>query len=392
VSRHPTNAGGVQNPSGSAVPGASATAQRPGDVRPNAVTGPPPGPRGSRGRGVSGFWTYALRRALLIPVQLGFVLLILYSAANLPATFAKGRPGFLEGFSHFLVNNFNGNWGAPSGRLVGFALVGHTWAQVFAAYIPSSIQMGAFALPIAAALAYPVSLLAGWSPRQWLDTPARYLTLLGALLPVVVVGVLVYTALFFPFLNAFQDIPGSGLIPYPLWPGFIAGYPSWIHEYVTSPTGFPLVDALIHHAWLIAEITFVKTVIQASVVAVAYVAVFFRHARSIVRAARDSAHITGARAIGVSERKLLWRYAAKGVTPTFFLIFALTIPQFLGILFAVQIAFNDTDCFGYLLFVNLGNLPVMDALIFLIAIVVLVWTFVVDLIAVRLDPRGAMAR
>jgi len=387
-----TDAAEVENPYGFAVRGPSAPVHGAGSVRPQAGTGPPTGPRGRRAGGYSGFWVYALRRALLIPVQLGFVLLILYSAANLPATFAQGRPGFFEGFSHFLANNFNGNWGAPSGRLVGFALAGNSWAQVFAAYIPSSIQMAAFALPIAAALAYPVSLLAGWSPRQWLDTPARYLTLLGALLPVVVVGVLVYTALFFPFLNAFQDLPGNGLIPYPLWPGYGAGYPSWIHNYVTSPTGFPLIDALIHHAWLIAEITFAKTVIQASVVAVAYVAVFFRHARSIVRAARDSAHITGARAIGIPERKLLWRYAAKGVTPTFLLIFALTIPQFLGILFAVQIAFSDQDCFGYLLFVNLGNLPVLDALIFLIAIVVLVWTFVVDLIAVRLDPRGAMAR
>jgi peptide/nickel transport system permease protein len=292
-----------------------------------------------------------------------------------------------------VIDNFTGNWGTDIVPLAGIGLSGQPWAQVFAGYIPASVQLALFSLPIAAALAYPVSLLAGWSRRPWLDTPARFFTLLGALLPAFVIGILVYNALFFPYLHLFRDIPGLGLLPSVGWFDLRGGYPSWIlYDSVTVPTGFPLIDALLHHAWAIAEICFIKTLIQASVVAVAYVAIFFRHARSVVRSVREEAHLVGARAWGIPERRLLWRYAARRVTPSFFLIFALTIPQFLGVLFAVEIAFIDQSGFGYLLFYDLGDLTVMDALIFLIALFVLLWTLVVDLIAIRLDPRGAVVR
>jgi ABC-type dipeptide/oligopeptide/nickel transport system permease component len=370
-----------------------------------AGTGPWPIQKGWWSRR-SAFWVFAVRRASLIPVQLVFILFILYAVLNLPAAYEYGAPGgalgypaeFLRGFYVFLVNNFDGSWGNltiwPG---VGTENLGQgplvTWALYFEFYIPSSIQLAAFALPIAAAIAYPVSLLAGWSRRPELDAPARALTLLGALLPVFVVGILVLNVLFFPYEAVFQDIPSLGLLPSIGWFVLHGGYPSWIYyQAVTRPTGFPLIDALLHHAWTMAEIILVKTLIQASVIAVAYVAIFFRHARAVVRSIRDEPHIVGARARGVSERTLLWRQAARRATPTFLLIFALTIPEFFGVLLAVEIAFIDQSGFGYLYFYNLGDLPMMEAIIFLVAVVVLVSTFLVDVIAVRLDPRSLQAR
>ena len=129
-------------------------------------------------------------------------------------------------------------------------------------------------------------------------------------------------------------------------------------------------------------------------VAVAYVAIFFRHARAVVRTAREEPYIIGARSRGVSERTLLWRHAARRVTPSFLLIFALTLPEYLGVQFAVEAAFADQSGFGFLIFSDLtrGVLSDLGPLIFVLAVFVLVWTYAIDLLAVRLDPRGVVNR
>ncbi|MGA7649091.1 MAG: ABC transporter permease subunit [Thermoplasmata archaeon] len=350
---------------------------------------------------LSGPARYALRRLLLIPAQLVFVLLVLYLVIEVPISLTQAPPesltGIDRGFFQLVFNIFTGNWGTTEYSIgqTGFLNLHLTWIQVFAYYIPSSIQLALFALPIAAVLAYPISLYAGWSRRPGIDAPARLVTLTGALLPVFVVGTLVLNALFLGYLGYFQDIPSQGLLPADFWFFDRGGYPSWIlYQFATQPTGMPLVDAVIHHAWTIAAISFTKTLIQASVVAIAYVAIFFRHARSIARSVREEVYIVGARSRGISERTLLWRHAARAVTPSFLLIFALTIPEYLGVQFAVEVAFVDQSGFGYLIFASLttGQLAPVVPLVFLIAIVVLVWALLVDLIALRLDPRGLAGR
>ncbi|MGD0587968.1 MAG: ABC transporter permease subunit [Thermoplasmata archaeon] len=343
---------------------------------------------------LSGFQRYILRRLILAPAQLIFVLLVLYVFIDIPITLTTGPPesflGTLQGFYQTLANDVTGNWGYAD-----FLRFHLPWTQVYAYYIPPSIQLAAFALPIAAALAYPVSLLAGWSRRPGLDEPARFLTLTGALLPVFVVGTLVVNAVFFGYLGWLQDVPNQGLIPTAPWFLNRGGYPSWIiYDAVTQPTGFPLIDAVFHRAWDVAFISLTKTLLQAFVVAIAYVAIFFRHARSIVRSVSEEPHIVGARSRGVSERTLLWRHTARQVTPSFLLVFALTIPEYLGVQFAVEVAFSDQAGFGNLVFAELtgGILANLEPLVFLLAILVLAWTFVVDIIAIRLDPRGRLTR
>jgi peptide/nickel transport system permease protein len=357
--------------------------------------GPSEPPTPPHGR-FSDFSRYAVRRALLIPGQLLFVLLILYIALNLPVAVSQspreGALAFVQGFFNVVANDFTGNWGTGT-----FLRTTLPWTQIILDTIPTSLQLALFALPIAAALAYPVSLLAGWSRRTVSDAPARFATLVGALLPAFVVGTLVMSAIFFSYLGWFQDTPSQGLMPSPSWFIDNGGFPSWVTlAYVTHPTGLPIVDAVIHHAWTVAEISLTKTLLQASVVAVAYVAIFFRHGRSIVRGVSEEPYITGARSRGISEHTLLWRHAARRVTPSFLLIFALTIPGYIGVQFAVEAAFVDYAGFGFLTFTDLTMpmpiLSVLDPIVFLLAILVLVWTFVVDLIAIRLDPRGIVAR
>lgn len=330
-------------------------------------------------------------RLALLPVQLVFVLLLLYLAIDLPVALSA-TPNLtlvaaLQGFWQLVTNIFTGNWG------LGPAPYNVSWSQLYADFLPNSIELALFALPIAALIAYPVSLVLGWTRRPAVDVPTRLTTLAAALLPVFVVGTLVLYGLFFPIFNTFHDVDIGGLIPSAKW--FYDNYgsiPSWVqYGQITLPTGFPLVDGVIHQAWSFEAFTLAKTLEQASIIAILYVAIFLRHARSLVASASQELHVTAARSRGIPERTLLWQHTARRVTPTLLLVFALTVPGYLVVQFVVEGVFSDPGV-GFLTLTTLtygGPYQPLEGLIFVLAAFILVAVLVVDLIANRLDPRGA---
>lgn len=332
-------------------------------------------------------------RLALVPCQVLFVLVILYLAiyepTNIAANQNPGIVGFFTGFAQMVVNDFTGNWGVSTfQQYPGVPIV-----QLYAYLLPNSVELAAFALGISAAIAYPVALSIGWSRRPGVDVGARVASLFGTLVPVFVVGLLVITALFFWFLGQFNDLPDVGVIPgLNWWLVYHGGYPSWIvYDSITRPTGLPLVDGVIHHAWSYEEITLIKTLIQASVISLVYVTIFLRHARSVVRAAREEAHVTASRSRGISESTLLWKHTGRRVTSTFLIVFALTLPVYLGTQFVVEATFLDPGM-GFLAFSSLtdqgtGGIAPLEAMMFLLSLIVLIWLFVVDVFARRLDPR-----
>jgi peptide/nickel transport system permease protein len=336
----------------------------------------------------------------VVPSQLLFVLLVLYLAIEEPTNITihqyLGVGGFFTGFAQMVVNDFTGNWGISTFQ----QYPGVPIAQLYAWLLPNSVELGVFALGISAAIAYPISLWTGWTRRPGVDVTARVTSLVGTLLPVFIVGLLVIAGLFFGFLAEFHDFPDQGVTPSFGWWVYYNGasYPSWIIYYsITQPTGFPLVDGALHEAWSFEEITLIKTLIQALIIAMVYVTIFLRHARSIVAAASQELHLVAARSRGVGERTLLWSHTARRVRPTFLTVFALTLPAYLGTQFVVEATFLDRGA-GFLAFSSLidqgtgrlsplGGLSQLEVMMFLLAVIVVVWLFAVDILARQMDPR-----
>lgn len=351
-----------------------------------------------RGRRLSPFGRFVLMRLALIPAQVLFVLMLVYIAIDEPTNIAAhqdlGLVGFFVGFGHMVVNDFTGNWGISTFQ----QYPGVPIAQLYAYLLPSSVELAVFALGISAAIAYPLALWIGWTRRPGADTAARVVTLFGALFPVFIVGLLVITALFFWFLAQFNDLPDDGVIPgITWWMNSYGGYPSWVlYQSITQPTGLPLVDGIIHQAWTFEEITLIKTLIQAIVISLVYVTVFLRHARTIVRSASQEEYVIAARSRGVSERTLLWKHTGRRVMPTFLIVFALTLPVYLGTQFVVEATFLDPGM-GFLTFSSLtgqgtGGIEPLATMMFLLALIVIFWLFAIDVLSRRLDPREVVSR
>jgi peptide/nickel transport system permease protein len=345
-------------------------------------------------------------RLALLPVQLLFVLVILFVFGSvLPAVWVHQSPCTLAGTSCrcswsdlpcsvgpfftalaiFVDHVVTGDWGKTSY----FAVIAPT-AQFFVWWLPNSIELAVVALGLSAIVAYVVGLRAGWRPGGLFDTGVRSLAAIGLVVPAFFLIFFLLISSWTPFFQYFGDTP-YGTLPGPLWVD-VYGRPTWINSAgTTSPTGFPIVDALWHGDVPFAINVLARTLLQGGIIALAYLAIFFRYARHVVAEALHEPHILAARARGVPESTLLWRHAGRRVQPIFLLVFAATLPAYIVTQAIAEAVYNYTGV-GTLVMVNFsvggGNIAGFDQVaIFLLAAVVLGSTLVADLLSRLLDPR-----
>jgi peptide/nickel transport system permease protein len=351
-------------------------------------------------------------RAALIPFQLAAILTILYvfgyflvevGGGATPCDFAGVSCGggscswttftctaeaFWYGYSQFLTNIFTLNWGTTN-----YGAFSAPAIQFLAWWAPNSLELAVFALGIAFLLAYPLGLLAGWKSGSGFDAGARVASMVALLVPTFLLISLLLATYFVPFQQMFGDSP-YGFLPSSIWfEAHFGGSPTvpWIGAgYNTTPTGFPLIDGAIRGQWAFEVVVLAKTIFQGTAIALIYLAIFLRYARQAVVTAAREAHVQAARARGVTESTLLWRHTGRRVLPIYVLLFAVTLPIYLGTQALVEAIFADPGL-GTLFIINLTGLPSTNIgflmQVFLIAILVLVASLAAEVLAWHLDPR-----
>lgn len=374
---------------------------------------------------LSAFGRFVVERLLLLPAQLVALLMVLYifgtflpalAHANIsgclvnssgncaacdPSALGCQLKVFGYGFYGFAKAIFTGDWGLASiGNLRLPAVDFVAW------WLPYSLELAAVALALSVIIGFPLGLSAGWRPDGPLDRGLRGTSLTLLLLPTFLVVLFVLLLVYGGWSSVFGDSP-YGLVPSPAWylahGGFRHGWISVTGQ--TTPTGFPLLDALDHGDWSFFAVAFAKTFLQALTIALIYVAIFFRYARSAVADAARSESVRAARARGVPEEALRWRHTGRRVLPIYLLTFGMTLPAYIGTQAIVEALFQDTPGFGTILFaemtqvgrtgfgfghlgaVSYGNL--YQVTIFLLALLLLVGNLCADVLARYLDPTLA---
>jgi len=366
------------------------------------------------------FGRFVAMRLLLMPVQIVVVLTILFVFGTfLPAAAFSPDPcsisvgacqgcswsnfwcvvnAFFAGYWTFVSNLFTGHWGILSaGNIREPAFLILSW------WLPNSVELALLALPLAAAIAYPVGLFAGWRRDGVVDTGARTVSLAGLLIPSFLLVLLLLGALYSPFQSSLGDSP-YGTLPSSIWFDAHGGYPSWIGiADNTAPTGLPLVDGLLHRDWAFEELVLAKSLLQAVSIAVVYVAIFLRFARHAVAETSREFFVRGARARGIEDTTILWRHMGRATLPLYLLVFGATLPMYVGTQALVEILYNysgvgsllwygitsaPSNGFGFGIIAN-GHLSgnIYQVTIFLLLILVLTGVLLVDLLARYLDPR-----
>jgi ABC-type dipeptide/oligopeptide/nickel transport system permease component/outer membrane protein assembly factor BamB len=373
---------------------------------------------GLSGQVLSPFGRWVVMRGAITAVQAVLLLTLLYVFGNFLKAAAPpglGCPSggvselwapscyahyFFPNWAAFLGNMLSGNWGTAS--------FGHLQEPVWTFlqwWLPPSIELALFALAISVFLAYPVGLLAGWRPDGGFDTGVRGLSIVALLVPTFLLVLGLLGIAYLPFLHTLGDTPYGTLPELHWWDSHGGNPPSWIGPGSnTLPTGFPLIDGLIHGDWAFELVVLVKTLFQAFLIAVVYVAIFLRYARHAVVERASSMPILAARARGVPEPTLLWRHTGREVLPVYVLVFGITLPIYIGTQAVAEALFNDTGI-GRVLISQITFLPqngvgltssavsasgnLYQVTIFLLLLVVLVVSLGSDILAHYLDPRLA---
>jgi peptide/nickel transport system permease protein len=308
--------------------------------------------------------TYVLNRLLSVILTLFLITLVTFAITNiLPGDVAmmimgtQSNPEALEGLRQSL--GLNDPLLVQYGRWIGGMLTGD-WgdslifkkpiAELLAQKITASAIIVVMSMTIALALAVPLGVWAAVHRDRWQDTAASSASLMGVSLPDFFWGI-VMILVFARWLGWF---PSSGFVE-----------PS---EDLLGAMRHAFLPSLALGLGLMAHLT--------------------RMTRSTMTGILGQEFIRVARAKGLTERTVVWRYGLRNAIGPVITIAGLQIGYLFGSIIVMESLFNYTGM-GWLTYQALLNrdMPLIQATVFVIAAVVMLTNLVVDLLYLAIDPR-----
>jgi len=205
-----------------------------------------------------------------------------------------------------------------------------------------TMTLGVCALMFAIILAIPLGILAAIRPNTWIDRFALTLSVLGQAMPSFWFGLIMI--IFFGVMLRWLPISGSDTPLHFVMPTIALGY------YATPA--------------------------------------FMRLTRSGMMEVLASDHIRTARAKGLKWGKILFKHALRNAIIPVVALAAVQLGFMLGGSFIIESVFA-LNGIGYLALVSISrsDLPVVQALVLLLAVIYVVLTFLGDILNAFLDPR-----
>lgn len=308
--------------------------------------------------------TYILNRLLSVVLTLFLITLVTFAVTNiLPGDVAmmimgtQSNPEALEGLRQSL--GLNDPLWMQYGRWVGGMLSGD-WgtslifkkpiAELLAQKALASAVIVVMSMTIALAMAVPLGVWAAVHRDKWQDTVSSSSALMGVSLPDFFWGIVMILV----FARGLGWFPSSGFVD-------------------------PAEDFVgtLRHAFL-----------PSLALGLGLMAHLTRMTRSTMTGILSQEFIRVARAKGLSERTVVWRYALANAIGPVITIAGLQIGYLFGSIIVMEFLFSYTGM-GWLTYQALLNrdLPLIQATVFVIAAVVMLTNLVVDLLYVVIDPR-----
>lgn len=308
--------------------------------------------------------TYVLNRLLSVALTLFLITLVTFSITNiLPGDVAmmimgtQSNAQALEGLRQSL--GLNDPLLVQYGRWIGGMLTGD-WghslifrrpvAELLAQKATASAIIVFLSMAIALIVAVPLGVWAAVHRDRWQDTTASTAALLGVSLPDFFWGIVMILV----FARGLGWFPSSGFV-----------------DPATDLAG------AVHAAFL-----------PSLALGLGLMAHLTRMTRSTMTGILNQEFIRVARAKGLSERTVIWRYGLANAVGPVITIAGLQIGYLFGSIIVIEFLFSYTGM-GWLTYQALLNrdLPLIQATVFVIAAVVMLTNLLVDLLYVLIDPR-----
>ena len=308
--------------------------------------------------------SYILNRLLSVALTLVLISMITFVVTNiLPGDVAmvimgtQSNPEALEGLRRSL--GLNDPLIVQYGRWIGGMLTGD-WGQslvfkedigpLILDKVTASALIVVMSMTIALVCAVPLGVWAAVHRDKWQDNAASTTALLGVSLPDFFWGIM----LILLFARYMGWLPSSG----------------FVHP------GEDFVEA-IRHAFL-----------PSLALGLGLMAHLTRMTRSTMTSILGQEFIRVARAKGLSEHTVIWRYGLANAIGPVITVAGLQIGYLFGSIIVIESLFNFTGM-GWLTYQALLNrdIPLIQSTVFVIAAVVMLTNLLVDLLYVVIDPR-----
>ncbi len=335
-----------------------------------------------------GLWRYILIRLLLI-IPTVFILVtvvfVLMRITGDPITAALGgrlppdqlaerieaagynRPLFVQ-YLDYLGGILRGDFGTTltDNRAV---------TDILLQYGAATLELAFYALIVAFLIGIPFGLIAAYRRDRWQDAVLRIAAILGYATPIFFVGLLL-KLVFSVWL---------GVLP-------VAGRASTRTELklqgLDAPTGIYLIDAIrLGDGAAIGDVL-IHAILPGLALGILTAGIFLRLVRTNVISTLGAQYVTSGRSRGVSEYRLVTKHAYRPALIPIITVIGLQIALLLSGAVLTESVF-EWKGIGFMLsqYLKARDFVAVQGIVVMIAVVVAVTNFIVDVIAAFIDPR-----
>lgn len=238
-------------------------------------------------------------------------------------------------------------------------------------YFPATFELVTFSILIACALGIPLGMLAALFHNGWVDHATRILSVSGMALPMFWLGLMLQLLIALEW----------GLLP-------LGGRLDLMTEPPSFVTGMYLIDSLLVGRWDVFGDAFAHLVLPATALCFPALASIMRVNRAEMLEALNQDYVTGARAMGISEWRIVCLYALKNaLIPTLAMI-GLRYGWMLGGTVLVESVFDwpGIGLYAVQSAVSSDFQPIMGVTL-LIGLNFMLANLLVDILYAWIDPR-----
>ena len=247
--------------------------------------------------------------------------------------------------------------------------------QVLITYGAATLELAFYALIVAFIVGIPLGLLAAYFRDKWGDASLRIFAILCYATPVFFVG-MVLKLIFSIWLNV---LPVAGR----------ASTSSEIEmQTLPNKTGIYLIDAFMTGDPAVVGDVLLHAVLPAVTLGLLTAGIFLRLVRTNVIGTLSTDYVDAARSRGVSESRLVRKHAYRPALIPIVTVMGLQIALLLGGAILTETTF-EWKGLGFQLshYIQSRDFVAVQGMVVLLAVIVAVTNFIVDIIAALIDPR-----
>lgn len=241
-------------------------------------------------------------------------------------------------------------------------------------YFPATIELVTFAMIFSLIIGIPIGVYTAFNRESFWDHTGRIFSLSGVAVPIFWLGMM-FQLLFCSFWDV---LPLQGRI---------SSYMLYTNP-IDSITGFHLVDTAITGNWIAFKSAFIHMLLPAVTLSFASLAFIVRLTRSSMIEVINENYIRTARAFGIGENLIKYKYAIKnGLIPTI-TILGLSYTYEIGGSILVESIFDWPGLGRYMWLSVINNdYPGIMGVTIVFAVICCLVNLIADLLCALVDPR-----